>query len=129
VPKLLFVLSAYLFAWVPANFALLASLSLPSLGTRGLSALVELTAHAIVAVICVVAGWMLRGAHAGSRPIAAAALTTNAVAGIQSLYASALPHDVQPGFVIPLMIVAVVNASAWIAYLYTSKRVRVWLDG
>ena len=114
--------------WVPTNFALLASRSLPSLGARGTAATLELSGHAIVTAACATAGWMLRARNPGARPLATAALTTNAAATVQSLSASALPHDVQPGFVIPLMALAVVNATAWVVYLYTSKQARVWFQ-
>ncbi len=124
---MLFVLSAYLLAWVPANFALLASRSLDSLGPRGRIAVVEFSAHALVTLACVVAGWALRTQNAGGRPLSALALVLNAAATIQALHASALPHDIQPGFVAPLTTAAVLNTCAWIAYLYKSTGVRTWL--
>ena len=125
---MLFVLSAYLMVWVPTNFALLALRALPSLSFRGTAAWLELTVHGIVTAACATAGWMLRARNTAARPLATAALTTNAAATVQSLLVSALPHDIQPGFVIPVMALAVVNATAWVVYLYTSKQARAWLQ-
>ena len=121
------MLSVYLFAWIPANFALLASRSLPSLASRGPIAALELSAHAVVTIACVAAGWMLRVRNAVGRPVSAVALVLNAAATLQSLYASALPHDVQPGLKLPLATIAVLNAMVWIVYLYKSRAVRTLL--
>ena len=128
MPKWLFVLCAYLLVWVPVNFALLATRSLPSLETRGSAAVIELSAHAMVTMVCVVAGRVLWGRHAAGRPLAAGALLLSAAASVQSVYGSALPHDIPPGSTAPLMIGAAVNAAAWTTYLYQSKRVRTWLE-
>jgi hypothetical protein len=128
LPKLFLVLCAYLLVWVPLNFALLAERSLPSLRVRGAAATFELLAHGMVALLCIVAGRMLWTGKRAGRWFATVALPANAAASIQSLHASALPHDVPPALVKPLMAVAVVNASLWLTYLYTSARVRGWLD-
>ena len=128
MPKGLLVLCAYLLAWVPVNFALLATRSLPSLETRGSAALIELSADAMVTMVCVVAGRVLWVRHAAGRPLAVGALLLSAAASVQSVCGSALPHDIPPGFTGPLMIAAVANAAAWTTYLYQSKRVRTWLE-
>ena len=95
---------------------------------RGSAATLELSAHAIVALLCVVAGWMLWIGNSAGRWCAAVALVGDAAAIVHSLNASALPHDVQPGLVTPLVIVVVINVGVWITYLYTSKRLRIWLN-
>jgi hypothetical protein len=124
----LFVLCGYLLVLVPANFAILASRSLPSLRFRGAAAALEFIFEALVTLACVTAGWMLRAGNPGGRPVAVVALTLQALASIQSLHASALPHDVQPGLVLPLTVLALLNAGVWIIYLYSSERLRVWLE-
>jgi hypothetical protein len=127
MPKWLILLSAYLLVWVPLNFAVLASGSLSSLDSRGWPAVAELAAHGAAAMLCGVAGWMLRVGNAAGRRLAAAALVANAGTTIQALYSSALPRDVQPGLALPLMILTAGHALAWLLYLGRSRRLRVWL--
>lgn len=107
---------------------MLALRSLPSLGLRGTVALIEFSVHGIVAIACATAGWMLRSRNPAGRQFATAALSANAAATIQALATSSLPHDVQPGLAAPLIALSILNATAWIAYLYTSKRVEAWLE-
>jgi hypothetical protein len=127
MPKWLILLSAYLLVWIPINFAVLASRSLSSLDSRGWPAMVELTLHGAAALLCAVAGWMLRVGNAAGRRLAAAALVANAGTTIQALHNSALPRDVQPGLALPLTIVTAVHALAWLIYLRRSRRLRAWL--
>ena len=127
MPKWLILLSAYLLVWVPLNFAFLASRSLSSLDSRGLPAVAELALHGAAAVLCAVAGWMLRVGNAAGRRLAAAALVVNAGTTIQALYSSALPRDVQPGLALPFALVTAVHALAWLTYLKRSPRLRIWL--
>src|SRR5262245_50682576 len=127
MPKWLILLSAYLLVWVPLNFAALAARSLSSLGSRGWPAAAELVVHGASAVLCAVAGWMLRAGNPSGRGLAVAALALNAVVTLQALYTSALPRDVQPGLAAPLAIVTVSHALAWLAYLRRSQRLQTWL--
>jgi hypothetical protein len=127
MPKWLILLSAYLLVWVPLNFAVLASRSLPSLDSRGWLAAAELAVHGAAATLCGAAGWMLRAGNAAGRRLAAAALVANAGTTIQALYSSALPRDVQPGLVLPFAVVTALHALAWLMYLKRSRRMRIWL--
>jgi hypothetical protein len=127
MPKWLILLTAYLLVWVPVNFAALALQSFSSLDDRGLAAIVEFTLHGATAVLCAVAGRMLRVRNAAGRRLAVGALLVNAAVTIQALYSSALPRDVQPGLALPLATVTAVHALAWLAYLYRSRRLRQWL--
>ena len=127
MPKWLILLSAYLLVWVPLNFAALALQSFSSLDNRGSAAIAEFTLHGATAVLCAVAGWMLRVRNAAGRRLAAAALVVNAGATAQALYSSALPHDVQPGLALPLTMVTLLHALAWLVYLKRSRRLRTWL--
>jgi hypothetical protein len=123
----LFVLYAYLLVWVPANFAILASRTLPSLAIRSRFATVELMTHGLVALACAVSGWMLRAGNPAGRPLAMAALIANALATAQSAYASTLPHDLSPGLRAPLIVAAFANAGVWVLYLALSTKLRCWL--
>ena len=127
MPKWLILLSAYLLVWVPLNFAALAILSFSSLDDRGVPAVAEFALHGAAAVLCAVAGWMLRVGNAAGRRVSVAALLVNAGATLQALYSSALPRDVQPGLALPLAMVTVVHALVWLAYLKRSRRLREWL--
>lgn len=126
-PRWLFLLCAWLLAWVPLNFATLASRSLPSVGSRGGAAGIELAAHAAAAALCVAAGWMLWVRHAAGIGLAAAALIVNAAVTIQGLYVSALPRDVSPGLALPLALITVAYSAGWLLYLKRSQRLRVWV--
>ena len=127
MPKWLILLSAYLLIWVPLNFAVLAIGSLPSLDERGFAAVAELALHAAAAMLCAVAGWMLRVGNVAGRRLAGVALIANAAATIQALHVSALPRDVPPGLPLPLTIVVSIHALAWLAYLNRSRDLRTWL--
>jgi hypothetical protein len=127
MPKWLALLCVYLLVWVPLNFAVLANRSLPSIGHRGTTAALELTAHAIEAMLCAAAGWMLRVRNPAGVSLARVALAAGAVTTLQALYFSVLPRDVRPGLALPLAVVSVVHATAWIVYLTRSRRVRAWL--
>jgi hypothetical protein len=123
----IFLLCAYLLLWVPLNFAALAQNAVPSLGYRGPIAIVELAAHAIATMLAALAGWMLWVRNPAARRFAVAAIALNALVGLQTLSASALPHDISPGSVLPLGALTVVHAGAWIVYLARSRRLQVWL--
>ena len=127
MPKWLILLSAYLLVWVPLNFAALAIRSFSSLDDRGVPAVAEFALHGAAAVLCAVAGWMLRVGNAAGRRLSVAALLVNAGATLQALYSSALPRDVQPGLAFPLAMVTVAHALVWLAYLKRSRRLREWL--
>ena len=127
MPKWLILLSAYLLVWVPLNFAVLASRSFSSLDSRGLPAVAELALHGAVAVLCAVAGWLLRVGNAAGRRLAATGLVVNAGTTIQALYNSALPRDVPPGLALPFSLVTAVHTAAWLLYLKRSRRLPIWL--
>jgi len=114
------LLCAYLLLWVPLNFAALANRALPSIEHRGQIAIVELGAHALAAMLAAAAGWMLWVRNPAARGFAAAAVVVNALVALQTLYASALPHDISPGTAWPLGVLTVVHAAAWIVYLTRS---------
>jgi hypothetical protein len=113
----LLLLSVILLVWQPRNFAIELLTTLPSLGMRGAVALVELLAHGAVAVLCVAAGWALWTATPHGPALAAVALIVSAIAGVQSLYWSILPSQTMPGDHLPLAILIVAHATAWLAYL------------
>ena len=129
MPRWMRLLCAYLMLWVPFSFSALANRSIPSLDSRGLAAGVELAVNAIAAIVCATAGFMLwvrnpAGAWAGR-----AALVLVAVVTIQAVTASTLPRDLAPGLALPIVVVTLVHAGAWIAYIGRSRRLRAWLGG
>ena len=127
-PRLVAVLCAYLAVWIPLNAAALASSALPSLDVRGAAGALELAVHLGCAAVCVAAGWMLWNRRAAGIWFAAAALSVNAVTGIQAVHFSALPRDVPPGLAWPLTVFTLAFTSAWLVYLRRSRRLREWLE-
>jgi len=120
----LFLLSVVLLAWRPLDFVVELAATLPSLGMRGAVGAIELLAHGGVAGLSVAAVRALGTAVAAGPRLAAAALIASAVATVQSLYWSVLPHQTMPGERLPVAILAVAHAGAWLLYLRRSRRVR-----
>ena len=54
------LLSSYLLIWAPGTFAVELLTALPSIGMRGTARVVELGVHGLVAIVCAVAGRMMR---------------------------------------------------------------------
>jgi hypothetical protein len=115
------LLCAYLMVWVPMNFAAELTTTLPSIGFRGLTAILELAVHGAVAAIAVAAGW---ATWSGNQAYAEAAFAVvlSTVVAIQSLLVSSLPRQTKPGDELPLAFVAAVHAGAWVWYLRRRAR-------
>jgi hypothetical protein len=118
------VLCVALVVWRPLDFAVELLRTLPSLGMRGVVGVVELVAHAAVATLALVAARALSTGIPVAPKLAAAALITSAGATVQSLYWSVLPHQTVPGDELPIAVLAVLHAGAWLLYLARSRRVR-----
>jgi hypothetical protein len=114
---LLVVLSAFLFLWEPLRVAGELTQALPTMGMRGWLAGVELLAHASVAAIAAAAAWSLWNGASHGPGLAIVALSLSAAVTIQSLYWSRLPRQTPPGAQLPLAVLAVAHAGAWIGYL------------
>jgi hypothetical protein len=114
------LLCVVLLAWWPVGFATELSVTLPSLGMRGAPGAIELIAHAAVAALSVAACRAVWNATPAARTLAASALAVSALASVQSLYWSVLPHQTKPGDELPLAILAVAHAGAWLVYLSRS---------
>lgn len=126
-PRWLLLLCAYLLAWVPFNFAALASRSLPSITDRGTAAAIELALHAVATMLCAAAGWMLWVRNAGGRRLAVVALTLNLAVSVQAFYVSTLPRDVRPGLALPSAALTAAHTAAWLLYLNRSRALHAWL--
>ena len=113
----LLLLSVILLVWQPRNFAIELTTTLPSLSMRGAVAIVELLAHGAVAALCVAGGWSLWIARPHGPTLAALALIASAAVGVQSLYWSVLPSQTMPGDHLPMAILIVAHATAWLVYL------------
>jgi hypothetical protein len=76
---------------------------------RGVPAVLELSAHALVAVLSVTAAWALWIDRRAAGGIAIVAITACVAAGIQTLFWTRLPANTMPGDKLPLaaLIVAV----------------------
>ena len=120
----LLLLCAVLMVWQPLSFAVEASSSLGTLGMRGAAGAVELVFHGAVAALSVAAGWALWQSSPAGPKLARAAIAAAAIAGVQSLYATALPSNVFPSDRLPLAAVTIVHAAVWMAYLSRSGRIR-----
>jgi hypothetical protein len=84
---------------------------------RGTPAVVELAAHAFVAALGVAAGWSVWVANPAAGAIAGTAVIAWAIAAIQSLYWTALPHDTMPGDKPRLVALIVAVAVGSLVYL------------
>ena len=109
--------------WQPATFGAELLMALGSLGMRGAPAIVELLAHGASAALSVAASMALANENPAGPSMAAAALVTAAVLGVQSLYWTSLPHQTMPSDKLPLAILTVAHSAAWLIYLGRSKRV------
>ena len=110
-------LCAYLLGWVPLNYAAEVSRTLPSIGFRGAPAAIELATHGLIAATSAAAGWMLWIGTAAGSALAATAVLAAAAGSVQSLYWSALPHNLPPGTKLPLALVAMSHGAGWFLYL------------
>jgi hypothetical protein len=124
----LIVLCAFLLVWEPLRFAGEMTGSIGTLGMRGLPGVLELAAHATVAVLSIAAAWGLWILNPQSPALAAIAVGASAAITIQSLYWTRLPGNTAPGERLPLSILAIAHAAGWIAYLRKSRRVRAVYD-
>jgi hypothetical protein len=111
------VLSVVLMVWFPANYAIELITTLPSLGMRGSPAVAELLVHGAAAALSFAAGWSLSVGNAAGIPLARTALVATAVTGVQSLYWSSLPSQTKPGDELPISLLIVGHAAAWLLYL------------
>jgi hypothetical protein len=111
------LLCGYLLGWVPLTFANEILGTFPSLGMRGMPAILELAAHALVAIVCATAGWMVWMRAPAAWPMAAVSVAASSVASIQSLFWTALPRNIAPGEQLPLAALAFVLAVFWLAFI------------
>jgi hypothetical protein len=118
------LLCVILALWRPLDFAAEVMATLPSLGMRGPVAAIELIAHGAVAALCVTAAMALWGRQPHGVPLARAAVVLSAAVSIQSLYWSILPSQTKPGDELPLAVLAVAHAAAWLLFLARSAHVR-----
>jgi hypothetical protein len=115
------LLSSYLFVWAPGMFAIELLSTLPSMGMRGPLAWIELAVHGGVAVLCAVAGRMIRLGTPAASPLAAIGIIARAAVTIQSLFWTRLPTDVAPGTRGIFTALACVNAAIWLGVLVWTR--------
>jgi hypothetical protein len=120
----LLLLRIYLFALIPANFALESMKTLPSLELRGAPAIAELIVHGVAAALAAAAGWMIYVRNPAAPSIALVAVIANAITTLQTIFWSFLPHDIAPGRALPLAALTILHAVAWSAYLRRSPYVK-----
>ena len=118
------LLAGILGVWVPLNFSAELATTLPSVGMRGVVAVVELIAHGAAAALSASAGYALWLRRPHGPMLARAALVINALVAIQRHYWSILPSQTMPGDELWLSIAAVLHAAAWLLFLQRSSRVR-----
>jgi hypothetical protein len=115
------LLSSYLLIWAPGTFAVELISALPTMGMRGAPAWIELAVHGVVAMVCAVAGRMLRIGTPAAPALAVAGIVARAAIAIQSLFWTTLPQDVAPGTRGYLAALACINALVWLGVLYWSR--------
>ena len=111
------LLCLILLFWRPLNLAIELTTALPSLAMRGPVAIVELLFHAAVAAIAVAAVHAIWSRLPSAMLLARVALVGSAIAAVQGLNWSVLPHQTAPGESLPLSVLAVLHAGIWLAYL------------
>src|SRR5687768_11101040 len=116
------LLSAYLFVWVPVNFAVELIGTVPSLGMRGTPAWIELGFHGVTAVLCAAAGRMMRTGAPAALSAATLGVVAAAIVSIQSLLWTALPRDVAPGARWPLLAMAAATGGFWLFIIDRLRR-------
>lgn len=117
------LLCAALVLWRPINFAFELMTTLPSLRMRGPLGVLELFWHGAVAAIAVAAAHALWNESPAGPRLAAVAVTLSAVASVQSLYWSVLPHQTMPGDERILATLSIAHAAFWLVYL-SRRRVK-----
>jgi hypothetical protein len=115
------LLSSYLLIWAPGMFAVELLTALPSIGLRGPRAWIELGVHGLVALVCAVAGRMIRMGAPSARPVAVFGIVARAATSIQALFWSVLPNDVAPGTRDPFTALACANAIVWLGIVYWTR--------
>lgn len=86
-----------LIMWEPLNFASAALGVLPTIQYRGLTPVVELILHGVVAALGAAGGLALLHERPNARGLATVAIVASGVRMMQSLYWSSLPRHVAPG--------------------------------
>ena len=116
-PLLRTVLCLYLLLWEPLNVASEALQAWPTLEARGVWAVVELTVHAIFAMMAVAGALALwhRVPHAGT--LATLGLLASTARIIQVTRFSVLPHDISPDMRWALALVAIAHFVFWASLL------------
>jgi hypothetical protein len=120
----LLVLCAVLLLWRPFDFVFELLQSLSSIGMRGVPGALELLFHGLVAATSVAAVRALSSRLPVAPALAAVALIGSAVATVQTLYWTALPHQTIPGTEALLSTIAVAHAAIWLIYLKRSRQVQ-----
>jgi hypothetical protein len=115
------LLSSYLLIWAPGTFALELFSALPTIEMRGLASWIELGVHGAVAMVCAVAGRMLRIDSPAASTLAVSGILAWAAIAIQSLIWTTLPRDVAPGTRGLFLALACLNAVLWLGVLYWSR--------
>ena len=116
------LLALALLAWEPLNFALRASIVLPTLVYRGWLSGFELVLHALVAALNAAAGLALLNASPASHRLATVAVLAACARTIQSVSFSTLPNETVPGQEPYVIIAALVFAILALAIIRRSAR-------
>lgn len=113
------MLAALLLFLEPLHFAAEALAVLPTIAYRGLTAVIELVVHGILAAVCAAAGLALWNASPDASRLATIAVIVAVGRVVQSLYWSVLPNNTRPG---DEPIVAAVAIAAGVIVLLVLRR-------
>jgi hypothetical protein len=111
------LLCAYLLGWVPITFAFELFSVMSSIGRRGPVAVAELSAHALAAIVCASAGWMLLVRAPVAFAAATVAIVIGALVSLQSLYWTMLPRNTAPSDRLTLAALVCSHALFWLAVI------------
>lgn len=117
VPTLRVLLCIYLLVREPLNVATEALQAWSTLDARGTWAAVELTVHALFAMLAVAGGMALWNRSPHGPRLAALGVFASTGRSLQIARYSWLPHDITPGLADVFAVISLAHAWFWIAFL------------
>ena len=120
----LLLLSRLLIVWQPLNLAVVAIGALDAIAVRGAPVVAVLVLRAIVTAVGVAAGIALSNRHPGAVTLAKVALISSAATDLFVYSTPYFPNNRMPGDTIYYVAASMAYHSAWLVYLFRSRRVR-----
>ena len=120
----LLLLSRLLIVWQPLNLAVAGMGALGAIGVRGPAVAAVLVVRMIVTGVGIAAGLALSNRRAGAVALAKVALMASAATDLFVYTTPYFPNNRMPGDTIYYIAASLAYHTAWLTYLFRSKRVR-----